>query len=305
MKITMLQFVAANLSYKWMIAFPVLLSFVAYRSFEFRSARSFPASNVARCQDVFNRSSNLSNFDVQASLALLNSLPVTDPHAPAGYNRKRLFRGWEYVDGCSTRRILLRRHSMNCGVDVDIEAALGVDGGLGEAPDLESDHWSSREASIDVDDALPSQRHRQHRKGRGCRMPTGPWWSPYDGCRSENADDFQIDHLVALREVWVSGGHAWSSAQWSRYANDYQTPGLLQVVSGTSNSDKGHSDPAVWLPPYTPSICRYVIDWVNVKSAYGLSVDAAEAAAIRSVLDGPACHNQLQLHTSTTRTGEG
>ncbi len=57
-------------------------------------------------------------------------------------------------------------------------------------------------------------------------------------------------------------------------------------VSAGFNRSKGDQDPAEWLPPDESFRCTYVEDWVVIKAAWDLSVDAAEHDAIVDVLSG-------------------
>lgn len=48
---------------------------------------------------------------------------------------------------------------------------------------------------------------------------------------------------------------------------------------------KADRDPAEWLPPNRAFWCRYLEDWLVVKRRWGLSMDAAETAALQQGLD--------------------
>jgi hypothetical protein len=52
-------------------------------------------------------------------------------------------------------------------------------------------------------------------------------------------------------------------------------PRALIAVSATTNRAKADQDPREWLPPFAPGRCRYVVDWVTVKTRWTLSVDQA------------------------------
>ena len=52
-----------------------------------------------------------------------------------------------------------------------------------------------------------------------------------------------------------------------------------------ANRSKGFKDPAEWLPTNKAFHCAYVLTWIGVKRAWALSMDGAEAAAIRDVLE--------------------
>ena len=115
---------------------------------------------------------------------------------------------------------------------------------------------------------------------KGCRVVSGEWFSPYDGTTWQIASRLDIDHMVPLKEAWVSGASAWSSARRQAFANDLGWPGSLIAVSASSNRSKSDRDPARWMPPNTGYWCAYLFDWIDVKHRWSLSVDSTEKQAI-------------------------
>jgi uncharacterized protein DUF1524 len=107
---------------------------------------------------------------------------------------------------------------------------------------------------------------------RGCDIRAGRWRSYYDGVITRDASGFDIDHLVPLAEAWDSGARRWTAATRQRYANDLGDPRTLVAVTASVNRSKSDQDPAKWLPQL--GRCRYVRQWVAVKTRWGLSVDA-------------------------------
>lgn len=116
------------------------------------------------------------------------------------------------------------------------------------------------------------------------RVVFGLWVCPYTGRIITDPGELQIDHLVPLKEVHESGGHAWNAERKEQYANDLmdrQT--LIAVVSG-ANSSKRDKDPADWLPPNRASWCRYLRDWIAVKQRWELTIDTAERDTLETGL---------------------
>ncbi|KAJ3501141.1 hypothetical protein NLJ89_g9477 [Agrocybe chaxingu] len=116
-----------------------------------------------------------------------------------------------------------------------------------------------------------------------CAATSGNWVSPYDNRATTLASDLDIDHLVPLREAWVSGARTWTNAQREAFANDLTRPQLI-AVTDTLNQSKGDKDPAEWMPPLTSYRCTYARAWVHVKYYWNLSVDSAEKSALTSYL---------------------
>ena len=115
---------------------------------------------------------------------------------------------------------------------------------------------------------------------KGCRVVSGEWFSPYDATTWQVASRLDIDHMVPLKEAWVSGAAAWSPARRQAFANDLGWTGSLIAVSASSNRSKGDRDPARWMPPNTGYWCTYLFDWIDVKYRWSLSVDSTEKQAI-------------------------
>ncbi|RZU66046.1 uncharacterized protein DUF1524 [Microterricola gilva] len=128
----------------------------------------------------------------------------------------------------------------------------------------------------------------------GCRVFSGLLADPYTGTSIDfvrgqgTSQAVQIDHVVALMNAWETGAQQLTAEQRLAFAND---PLNLLAVDGPSNSRKGASDAATWLPPAKGFRCEYVARQVAVKSEYGLWVTAPERDAIARVLDG--CPGQL------------
>jgi DNA uptake protein ComE-like DNA-binding protein len=132
--------------------------------------------------------------------------------------------------------------------------------------------------------------------GSGCSISGGSWFSAFDGVTTTNPSEFDIDHLVPLKEAWDSGAHSWDANTRRAFANDLELVDSLIAVSARSNRSKGDRDPADWMPPRVEYHCHYIASWVKVKIKWQLSVDQTEKNAIRrtasscdnSTLSGPA-----------------
>ncbi|CAJ65370.1 MULTISPECIES: HNH endonuclease family protein [Frankia] len=139
------------------------------------------------------------------------------------------------------------------------------------------------------------------RRSDGCTVLTGELTDPYTTRiirfdRSRNASAVQIDHVVPLADAWRTGALDWTDAQRLQFAND---PENLLAVDGPTNQRKSDHDAAEWLPPSPGEQCPYIARQVGLKSRYHLWVVAAEAQAMRTVLQ--KCPAQPALGTTAAR----
>jgi hypothetical protein len=119
-----------------------------------------------------------------------------------------------------------------------------------------------------------------------CSVARGKWYSWYDGKTWTYPADVDIDHVVALKEAWESGGRNWTANNRQRFANDLGHSWSLDAVTDNVNQSKGDRDPAEWLPPLTSVRCKYAIHWVTVKYRWRLSVNSAERTKLLNILSG-------------------
>lgn len=117
-----------------------------------------------------------------------------------------------------------------------------------------------------------------------CTVTTGRWTSYYDGVVTTAASELDIDHMVPLKEAWISGASEWSAARREAFANDLGYAPSLVAVSASSNRSKADRDPAAWLPPVAGARCRYAKEWVAVKWRWNLSANSAEISAVDAAL---------------------
>ncbi|WP_040794859.1 HNH endonuclease family protein [Nocardia higoensis] len=89
------------------------------------------------------------------------------------------------------------------------------------------------------------------------------------------------EHIVALAEAWRSGADRLDKDTRRRIANDALN---LEASDPTANRSKGDQDAANYLPP-GKFRCAYVDRYLRVKVKYGLTVDTAEQAALRTAVD--------------------
>ncbi|KAI0883041.1 uncharacterized protein GGS22DRAFT_34901 [Annulohypoxylon maeteangense] len=119
--------------------------------------------------------------------------------------------------------------------------------------------------------------------GTNCYPTSGTWTSPYDGGKWTAPSDVDIDHMVPLKNAWISGASAWTTAKREQFANDVTRPQLWAVTDNV-NQSKGDKSPDSWKPPLSSFYCTYARSWVAVKSYWKLTITSAEKTALTSML---------------------
>ncbi|KRB37775.1 cell wall-binding repeat-containing protein [Microbacterium sp. Root180] len=149
-----------------------------------------------------------------------------------------------------------------------------------EGQDLDSDGCRTRQEVLLEETLVPATVTGT------CTVTTGEWFSYYDGVTHTESTALEMDHLVAMKETWVSGAYAWTEAQRTAYSNETDYPATLVMVTAAVNTAKSDKDPSAWLPPLSSARCQYVTDWVTVKWRWNLAVNSTEKTAIQNVLAG-------------------
>ncbi|CAN8096330.1 unnamed protein product [Discula destructiva] len=145
-------------------------------------------------------------------------------------------------------------------------------------------HWSSQGNSCNTREFVLQRDGTGVVVNAACTATSGSWFSPYDGATWTAASDVDIDHMIPLKNAWISGASAWTTARRESFANDITRPQLWAVTDNV-NQGKGDKNPADWKPPLTSFYCTYARSWVQVKSYYALTISAAEKTALTSMLN--------------------
>lgn len=178
-----------------------------------------------------------------SALSVLDGITVQDPAPEEGYDREADFgSAWQDVD------------DNGCDTRNDMLQR-----------DLENVEFSS---------------------GETCEVASGTLKDPYTGetidfVRGANSGDVQIDHVIALKNAWMTGAADWDKDRRVQIAND---PLNLVASDGPANMGKGAKDAAEWLPENQAYRCEYVARQIAVKAKYELWVTPAEHAAMEDVL---------------------
>lgn len=134
-----------------------------------------------------------------------------------------------------------------------------------------------------------SRRAVQFSPSNRCRVDSGEWAEPYVGRTHLRATDVQIDHVVALKNAYVSGGSRWNFLGRCLFANYLGNDFHLLAVDGRENMRKSDKTPADWLPPNPGARCEFMRAWLSIKVLWGLVLSPREAAGIREAVQRLGC----------------
>ena len=117
-----------------------------------------------------------------------------------------------------------------------------------------------------------------------CTVLTGLWIARYTGVSIMAASELDVDHMVPLANAHRSGGWAWSDAKKKEFANDLSYPGHLIAATASANRSKGSRGPEEWQPEDKSYWCQYAIDWITIKSRWGLTANDEEWQKLTEML---------------------
>ena len=109
------------------------------------------------------------------------------------------------------------------------------------------------------------------------------WVCKFTGDTITTARELDIDHLVPLKEAYLSGANKWSMKKKSEYANYMVNKNHLVAVSAGANRSKGAKDPSKWVPKINQD--WYIREWIKVKSDWNLKYDAEELRFISTYIN--------------------
>lgn len=123
-----------------------------------------------------------------------------------------------------------------------------------------------------------------------CVVQSGLWNDPYTGNALQNAEEIQIDHLVALKNAYTSGAYKWNFKTRCLYANYMGLKTHLLSVDGIENMKKGDKGPENYMPPNPELACTYLKSWLTVKFLWSLRMTQSEAIAISKLMKDNRCN---------------
>lgn len=122
-----------------------------------------------------------------------------------------------------------------------------------------------------------------------CVVDAGRWADPYAGGTLNSSKEIQIDHMVPLKNAYISGAWEWNFQTRCTYANYMGNTFHLVSASGHENMSKGDDTPEKYMPPNTNYRCEYLANWLKIKLIWNLRMGRAEVEAIRQAMKDSGC----------------
>jgi hypothetical protein len=150
--------------------------------------------------------------------------------------------------------------------------------------------WNVREAVL-FDEAEKGSAVLKDKAGnvvdsesKACSIEGGKWTDPYTGAVFTDPAKLDIDHMIPLGYAAKHGGQVWDKNKKQKYANDMSYTNHLIAASAGANRAKSDQGPSAWKPASTAYHCEYAVNWITISKNYNLTVDAADAAALKTML---------------------
>ncbi len=126
-----------------------------------------------------------------------------------------------------------------------------------------------------------------------CSIVTGDWDDPYTDLNYYKASEIQIDHVVALKNAYMTGAHGWDYLKRCLYANFLGNTFHLLPVSGHENERKGDRSPREYIPPNAGYTCQYLRNWLEIKYVWKLSFTPLEKIRIEQLINENHCDESI------------
>ncbi len=132
--------------------------------------------------------------------------------------------------------------------------------------------------------------------GSNCRVTNGDWLDPYTDKIFMSSSDIQIDHVVPLKNAYMTGAFEWDNKKRCQYANYLGNQFHLLSVNGTENMRKSDRSPSEYMPPNAKYTCEYLKIWLEIKYLWNLRLTPTEIAKIEKIANDENCDvNDFQV----------
>ena len=138
---------------------------------------------------------------------------------------------------------------------------------------------------------------------KGCTVISGKWIDPYSNRAYSQASDLDIDHMVPLKNSYMSGAWKWDFKKRCLYANFMHNSFHLIAVKDDDNQQKGDSSPEKFMPSDESYRCEYLTNWLKIKLIWNLTMTSSEGAAIERLAKENNCDvKSMSMSSNELRT---
>jgi hypothetical protein len=130
------------------------------------------------------------------------------------------------------------------------------------------------------------------REKNHCLVEKGDWADPYAGNAITDSRAVQIDHMVPLKNAYISGAWEWDFQTRCIYANFMGNKFHLIAASGHENMSKSDKAPDKYMPPNESYRCQYLENWLKIKLIWKLKLTPAEVDAVRTGIREDGCDSR-------------
>lgn len=135
--------------------------------------------------------------------------------------------------------------------------------------DIDKDCQNTR-SEILIERSKEKVSFKKRKNKKECTVLSGKWDDFYYPETLTLAKDVDVDHIVPLKNAWISGASYWSKKQREKFAND---PENLVLTNKKYNRQKGAKTPLEWTPAIRAYNCKYLEQWIYIKRKYKLRID--------------------------------
>ncbi len=118
----------------------------------------------------------------------------------------------------------------------------------------------------------------------GCNVILGLWYDKYNDTIIYKANLLDVDHMVPLKDAWISGAWKWNKEKRVEYANYMEDKNHLIAVLYRANRSKGSKAPHLWMPKNKKIWTQYCNTWCDIKIKWNLTVSKEELLVLKQML---------------------
>ena len=150
--------------------------------------------------------------------------------------------------------------------------------------DFNKNGLDTRQEVLEAESLIPVTYKITGKYKKRKKVISGKWKDIYTGEIYYLPSKLHIDHVVSVKEAWISGACKWTKKQRILFYNDLKNSHHLVAVSGRINRQKADLDIVCWLPYEEDFVKEYLRMWVSIKRKWKLFIDKKEQKVLSKYL---------------------